>query len=249
MLVISMIVTVLLLSGLSLSFRKSQLEKAPTVFEQPFITQVKADFHQKMLAANVIVSEEAFWTTKVNQTTPQKELEGKAQQLFRRYQLVETAVSDHGGAVERLNLETANWQEVSDNYRKNRQTLINLRLQEVTQQQVEAYYQKHQERYQKQGRLTGKLSFWRDGIRVSEEELIIDADNVRLVTESYPGLEEHLSQLKSNQEVHWSQGDGIYYFICETSEVGEIEPLEHIMEAVATQCVEEELETWLAKES
>ncbi|RCW16515.1 hypothetical protein CAC02_08030 [Streptococcus gallolyticus] len=218
----------------------------PSVFETPYRTQVRTEFEARMQEQGIEASEHQFWVTPVDGETPQSVLDNKASKLYKEYQLLAENAQRLGVALTPLDLNTAKWQEVSLRYTELKQIAIDHYLQTVSDEQVKVYYEQNQEKYQRQATIKGVLSLWRDGVVASQEKLVIDEENVRLMTEQYGELESGLVGIAVGQQIVWQQENDYYTFVCEAIEEKGVENFETITEAVAIQYAEEQIEAQLS---
>lgn len=219
----------------------------PRVFQSPYRAQVRAEFETLLAEENRTVLDDTFWTTSVKGTTAQKELEKKAAQLFIKYQMLEKKAKESGVTSVQLDLNTAKWEDVSKQYTTFKQIAIDKMLETVTHAEVEQYYKENSVNYARQATLKGKLAIWKEGIIISQEGLDISEENIRVITETYSGLEPLLKDISIGKQVVWTQNGRYYSFSCEEMEDKGVKPLEEIVDAVATQYAETKVEVWLAE--
>lgn len=241
------IVLIVVLSGFIYFFNRKIT--TPLVFQSPYRAQVQTEFEAMMAEENINVSDTQFWTTPVKGKTAQVELEKKATQLSKKYQLLEKKAKSLGKSLKPLNLETAEWKEVSDRYIALKQVAIDKYLESVTVEDAQKYYQANLKKYARQATIKGTLAIWKDGMIISQEALEISEENIRITTEKYAELEQLLKDITIGKEVVWLQNGRYYSFSCEQIEDKGVDPFDSIVNAVATQYADEKVEAWLTEET
>lgn len=246
---VSGLLVALLVIVLGIAYMVYGTSRTPRVFQTPYKTQVQTEFQALLEANNQEVADSKFWTTPVNGQTAQEVLEEKATKLYHKYQLLEKKARETTSDIAVLDLETVEWKELSAHYTQLKQIVIDERLSFVTYQEAEQYYAENREQYARQATISGQLATWRQGMIVAQESFEISEENIRMVTELYPDLEYLLEGIQAGQQVVWNQAGDYYTFTCDTVEDKGIQPLSDIIDAVATQYAEQQVDDWLERES
>ncbi|WP_449461097.1 hypothetical protein [Streptococcus suis] len=198
---------------------------------------------------NIKVFDTNFWTTPVGGRTARVELEKQASILYKKYILLDQEARKNGYSLVALDLKKTDWQTISNRYAELKQWVIDQRLKTVTFEQVKTYYQEHQEKYYRQDMVSGYLATWQEGMVVSQENIEISEETVRIMTEIYPELEVLLKDIVVGQQVAWQQDGKYYTFTCENLEEKGVVPLTEITNAVAVQYAESMVDQWLESNS
>lgn len=217
----------------------------PEVFTVPYRTAVEQEYRLKYEEAGLPIPSKNFWTSEIGGLTPQGVLEQRKKRLYQEFTLLEKETKQLGGATENLRLDGAGWQEISETMASNRQFIKDSWINQLEDADILAYYQKHIDRFSEQAPIKGKLSFWQNGVEIWNKEVDISAETVRMVTEQYPELDLILPQIVAGERESWQRDGGVYQFVCTDRQDGMPLPFEEVIEAVASQLVEEKLNHWL----
>lgn len=231
-----------LLIAFYFSYRASSV---PEVFSTPYRTAIEQEFRFKYEEAGLPIPSETFWTAEIGGLAPCDVLEQKQKRLFQEFKLLQKEARQLGGEVEELPLETATWQEVSEVMATNRQFIKDEWTHTLSESDIFAYYQRNIHQFSEQESIKGKLSFWQNGVENWTKEVELSAENIRMVTEQYPELDLVLSNIEVGESKSWKKDGGMYQFLCIDKKAGRPLPFQDVIEAVASQLVEEKLNDWL----
>ncbi|HHW3847190.1 TPA: hypothetical protein ACT2IV_000722 [Streptococcus suis] len=224
------------------------VQTVPSVFQTPYRTLVQSEFEEIYKYNGIEISERNFWNKPINGRKPQDTLNEKATILFKKYNLLEKEAKKHEYKKEALDFNKVDWKTVSNRYIELKQIVIDEKIKDINQDEIERYYLANTENFERQDFISGNISIWNDGIIISTESVDITEETVRNITERYPDLELELKNIEVGHQVSWGQ-NGVYYtFTCLSREEKGIIPLSEITDAVAMQCAEELVDNWLNKE-
>ncbi|HGA1475185.1 TPA: hypothetical protein ACIRK0_001970, partial [Streptococcus suis] len=126
---------------------------------------------------------------------------------------------------EALDFNKVDWKTVSNRYIELKQIVIDEKIKDINQDEIERYYLANTENFERQDFISGNISIWNDGIIISTESVDITEETVRNITERYPDLELELKNIEVGHQVSWGQ-NGVYYtFTCLSREEKGIIPL------------------------
>ncbi|MBF0778774.1 YczE/YyaS/YitT family protein [Streptococcus cuniculi] len=176
-------------------------------------------------------------------------LEQKQERLYQEFQLLQTEAKRLDSRVKEIQLDQASWQEVSEVMASNRQLIKDNWATTLSEAELRAYYQRNLHHFSEQAPIRGRLSFWQNGMESWSREVDISAETVRMVTEQYPELDTLLPTIGVGTSESWQKDGGIYQFLCIERQEGLPLPFQEVVEAVASQLVEEKLNDWLDKKT
>ncbi|MCO7183545.1 MULTISPECIES: hypothetical protein [Streptococcus] len=245
---IVIIILVFIIASAFLGYWFISIKEVPKVFFAPFQTAVEQEYRSKYVKEGRKISETDFWNQKIHGISPKEALQQKAKTLYKEYLLLEKEAKNKGKILKSLDFKCVSWQKVEETMSVNRQIIKDAWVTTLNQSDVKEYYQHHLENFTEQAMIKGKISFWKNGTEIWSEELEISSQNIRNTTELYPELEEKLEAIQKNEQYNWQKDNGYYNFLCLERTEGKVLEFDDVVEAVASQLIDERIDVWLAKE-
>lgn len=121
-------------------------------------------------------------------------------------------------------------------------------IREVSQEELEIWYQGHKENYWQIGEIQAVLTISYDGRVLSEQEISLNSYNYRSLSEQDEELVNHLVNLSEGEDSCWlDEYDREWILQCTSREEGTYQPFEEVMGAVSEQYASERLEKELSE--
>lgn len=116
------------------------------------------------------------------------------------------------------------------------QTLRVKKMKEISEEDLVAFYEKHQENYRQVDSFTAEYTVWQEGKITYQETVELNDSNVRAMTEADEELANRLLQLEEGGQTTWSNHSGeTKRLICTKRESGGILSYEEVSGAVLEQ--------------
>ena len=239
---LSLLVILLLSSNITNKITKDSTIKEDELlmYATPYKASVRSVYQEKI---GYELSEEEFWNYSIDGTTPKKELIKKAKELaFRATAIQNWAIEeDIESAKEYVYSSSVKWEDYHYLLSEWEIALKKILGKTITDQTLlKSYYQENIERYRRADTIEGTLYIWEQGRVVSSEEIRVDANNIKAMTEENEEVIAYFQELEPGEEISWGNGpDGYYQLICDSREKGGYIPFEEMVQAVHAQYVDE----------